>query len=345
MTKEYLLSQTLYGVYIMNYLIRKEFPEHRIFVRGDDCGENPDPVFADGSIITIVIEKIYVTGSKLPDRVAKFHYYDESLPDGDAIDLAHAYYLKRGEVMTTQELIDKLAAEMYINEPDYNPYHPTSVSIKQEEYQVLEPPKMPPAPKFSFFRRPTRNTRPCREASSQDNFKYLVSDYAKSHTEHLRTIKDNKLRSKYKAEHLDHITPGGLFSSRKESDLIKASGYIVIDFDHINDAKGLVVKLAQDDNFETVLAFRSPSGDGVKWIVSLSLNITKPDGSPLTYGEYFTILSNYSRKEYGVEADHSGKDICRASFLTYDPDAFLDPLYLEDNFTYDFTRFLNGSAQ
>ena len=204
---------------------------------------------------------------------------------------------------------------------------------------------MPPAPKFSFFRRPTRNTRPCREASPQDIFKYLVSDYAKSHTEHLRTIKDNKLRSKYKAEHLDYITPGGLFRSRKESDLIKASGYIVIDFDHINDAKGLVVKLAQDDNFETVLAFRSPSGDGVKWIVSLSLNITKPDGSPLTYGEYFTILSNYSRKEYGVEADHSGKDICRACFLPYDPAAFLNPLYLEDNFTYDFTRFLNGSAQ
>lgn len=151
MTKEYLLSQTLYGVGIMNYLIRKEFPKHRIFVRGDDCGENPDPVFADGSIITIEIEKTYMPGSKLPDRVAKFHYYDESLPDGDAIDLAHAYYLKRGEVMTTQELIDKLAAEMYINEPDYNPYHPTSVCIKQEEYQVPEPPKMPPAPKFSFF--------------------------------------------------------------------------------------------------------------------------------------------------------------------------------------------------
>lgn len=203
---------------------------------------------------------------------------------------------------------------------------------------------MPPAPKFSFFRRPIRNTRPCREASPQDIFKYLVSDYAKSHTEHLHTIKDNKFRSKYKAEHLDYITPGGLFRSKKESDLIKASGYIVIDFDHINDAKGLVVKLAQDDNFETVLAFRNPSGDGVKWIVSLPLNITKPDGSPLN-GEYFTILSNYSRKEYGAEADPSGKDICRACFLPYDPASFLNPLYLEDNFTYDFTRFLHGSAQ
>lgn len=108
---------------------------------------------------------------------------------------------------------------------------------------------MPPAPKFSFFRRPIRNTRPCREASPQDIFKYLVSDYAKSHTEHLHTIKDNKFRSKYKAEHLDYITPGGLFRSKKESDLIKASGYIVIDFDHINDAKGLVSTTRQEIGF------------------------------------------------------------------------------------------------
>lgn len=69
MTKEHLLSLTLYGVYIMNCLIRKEFPKHRIFVRGDDCGENPDPVFADGGIITIEIEKIYAPGSKFPYRV------------------------------------------------------------------------------------------------------------------------------------------------------------------------------------------------------------------------------------------------------------------------------------
>lgn len=120
---------------------------------------------------------------------------------------------------------------------------------------------------------------------------------------------------------------------------------MVIDFDHILDPDGLVVKLARDENFETVLAFKSPSGDGVKWIVSLPLNITKPDGTPLTYGEYFTILSNYSRKTYGVEADPSGKDICRACFLPYDPNAFLNPLYIEDDYTYDITRFLFGTAQ
>ena len=192
---------------------------------------------------------------------------------------------------------------------------------------------------MSFFRRPIKNTKPCREASPQDIYKYLISDYAKAHTEHIRTIADNRERSRYKAANLDYITPGGTFRSRKENELIQASGYMVIDFDHIPNAKGLVKRLANDTNFETILAFRSPSGDGVKWIVALP-NTTKPDGTPFTYGEFFTILSNYSKKIYGIEADPSGKDICRACFLPHDPDAFLNPLYIENDIEYDITKFL-----
>ena len=192
---------------------------------------------------------------------------------------------------------------------------------------------------MSFFRRPIKNTKPCREASPQDIYKYLVSDYAKAHTEHIRTIADNRERSRYKAANLDYITPGGTFRSRKENELIQASGYMVIDFDHIPNAKGLVKRLANDTNFETILAFRSPSGDGVKWIVALP-NTTKPDGTPFTYGEFFTILSNYSKKIYGIEADPSGKDICRACFLPHDPDAFINPLYIENDIEYDITKFL-----
>ena len=181
--------------------------------------------------------------------------------------------------------------------------------------------------------------KPCREASPQDIYKYLVSDYAKAHTEHIRTIADNRERSRYKAANLDYITPGGTFRSRKENELIQASGYMVIDFDHIPNAKGLVKRLANDTNFETVLAFRSPSGDGVKWIVALP-DTNKPDGTPFTYGEFFTILSNYSKKIYGIEADPSGKDICRACFLPHDPDAFINPLYIENDIEYDITKFL-----
>ena len=336
MTREYLLSRTNNGIDIFQHLVRKEFPDHIMRVSGSTCGECPDPVWADGSIIQITIDRIPVPGQRLPIYKARYHYPDEQLFDGDAIALAAAYYNQRGERLTEEQLITRLAEELYIKEPR-KPF------FQQEEEPQKEPkpqaPALPPCPKMSFFRRPIKNTKPCREASPQDIYKYLVSDYAKAHTEHIRTIADNRERSRYKAANLDYITPGGTFRSRKENELIQASGYMVIDFDHIPNAKGLVKRLANDTNFETILAFRSPSGDGVKWIVALP-DTNKPDGTPFTYGEFFTILSNYSKRTYGIEADPSGKDICRACFLPHDPDAFINPLYIENDIEYDIRKFL-----
>ncbi len=343
MTREYLLSKTLYGVDIISHLIRKEYPDFTMQVKGDDCGENPDPVFASGEIIRVTVEKTYTPGQRLPERKAKYHYLDETQFDGDALALAKAYWHERGEDLDEQQLIDRLADELHIKEPDYNPYSPQKAkpaeSEPQEQPEQAESHKLPPAPRMSFFRRPIRNTRPSREASPEDIFKYLVSDYARPATETLRTIADKKERSRFKAANFDYITPGGIFRSRKESDLVTASGYMVIDFDHITDISELTVRLANDDNFETVLAFRSPSGDGLKWIVALP-DTPKKDGTPYTFEEFFTILSNYSRQRYGIEADPSGKDICRACFLPHDPEAFLNPLYIEDRFEYGITRFL-----
>ena len=336
MTREYLLSRTNNGIDIFQHLIRKEYPDHIMRVSGSTCGECPDPVWADGSIIQITIDRIPVPGQRLPIYKARYHYPDEQLFDGDAIALAAAYYNQRGERLTEEQLITRLAEELYIKEPR-KPF------FQQEEEPQEEPkpqaPALPPCPKMSFFRRPIKNTKPCREASPQDIYKYLVSDYAKAHTEQIRTIADNRERSRYKAANLDYITPGGTFRSRKENELIQASGYMVIDFDHIPNAKGLVKRLANDTNFETILAFRSPSGDGVKWIVALP-DTNKPDGTAFTYGEFFTILSNYSQKIYAIEADPSGKDICRACFLPHDPDAFINPLYIENDIEYDITKFL-----
>ena len=343
MTKEYLLSKTLYGVDIIQHLIRKEFPDHIMHVKGQDCGECPDPVWADGAIIEVTIDRIPVEGEKLPLYRARYHYPDGQLFDGDALALATAYYHQRGEDLTQEQLIARLAEELYIKEPPKT-FAELEAEKRQEE-ESRKAPALPPCPRMSFFRRPIRNTRPCRDASPQDIYKYLVSDYAKARTEHLRSLTDPRERSRYKAENLDYVTPGGLFRSRKESDLIQASGYMVIDFDHIPDPEGLVLLLANEDNFETVLAFRSPSGDGVKWFVNLPVGQTKPDGTPFTYGEFFTILSNYVRRAYGYEADPSGKDICRACFLPHDPDAFLNPFFIEDDFDYDISKFIDGPAE
>lgn len=117
MTKEYLLSKTLNGVDIIQHLIRKEFPDFVMRVSGTDCGQCPDPVWADGSIIEVSMDRIPVEGRRLPDYKARFHYPDGQLLDGDALALATAYYHERGEDLTQEQLIARLAEELYIKEP------------------------------------------------------------------------------------------------------------------------------------------------------------------------------------------------------------------------------------
>ena len=108
MTKEYLLSKTLGGADIIQHLIRKEFPDHIMHVKGQDCGECPDPVWADGSIIQVTLDRIPIEGTKMAEYRARYHYPDGQMLDGDAIALAMAYYHQRGEDLSLEQLIARL---------------------------------------------------------------------------------------------------------------------------------------------------------------------------------------------------------------------------------------------
>ena len=67
MTKEWLLSKTNGGSDIIQHIIRKEFPDHIMHVKGQDCGDCPDPVWADGSIIEVTLDRIPVEGTKMAE--------------------------------------------------------------------------------------------------------------------------------------------------------------------------------------------------------------------------------------------------------------------------------------
>jgi hypothetical protein len=97
---------------------------------------------------------------------------------------------------------------------------------------------------------------------------------------------------------------------------------LCVDFNHLNSVETLFNPLLQDDYFDTQLLFRSPSGDGLKWIISI-------DTSQATHGDYFAAVANYILQTYGVAVDKSGRDISRACFLPYDPQAFINPLFLK----------------
>lgn len=183
---------------------------------------------------------------------------------------------------------------------------------------------------FSYFRAPIQNTCPAKTLTLTEVFAYITSTAAQSATEQLRQLKDVTEARKYKSSHFDFCTFSGTFTQRKAQCIEQHSGLICLDFDHVGNVDNLKNSLLADPHFVTRLAFRSPSGDGLKWIIDCDLD------SSISHADYYMAVSNYLRDTYGIEPDQSGKDVCRSCFLPYDPNAY----YCDNNDELPVTPFL-----
>lgn len=173
---------------------------------------------------------------------------------------------------------------------------------------------------FSFFRKPIRNTIPLRCIGIPDIYRYIVGPYAKLQTETLRSIVDKNEARKYKAENFDFCTFSGIFRTRSKNDVVLESDLLCIDFDHVADIPSLWKKLLNDPCFETELLFRSPSGDGVKWVIQISRKGWE-------HSRFFRAVYNYLVANGYPEPDKSGSDVSRSCFIPYDPEAYINPKY------------------
>jgi len=101
----------------------------------------------------------------------------------------------------------------------------------------------------------------------------------------------------------------GVFSGRRDSDIKGHSGYIILDFDHINvpDYKAM---LGTDEYIRA--CWTSPSCDGLKTLVKIS--------NPERHRDHFRALQAYFDRTYGLEVDPSGVNVSRACFESFDPD-------------------------
>ena len=187
-------------------------------------------------------------------------------------------------------------------------------------------------PSFSIFRRPITNKHPYQVVNLIDVFNYIISDYAKDRTNELRTIKDDRYRRQYKADKFDYCTFSGIFSVRTDKAIIQHSGLICLDFDHLKDVEAIFEALKEDTYFETLLLFRSPSGDGLKWVISFHDSYFRYGKDGESYSDYqvrfFAGLYNYIFNHYDVEVDRSCRNLSRACFLPHDPAAYLNPSLL-----------------
>ena len=172
-------------------------------------------------------------------------------------------------------------------------------------------------PRFSFFRRPIGNLLPSRTMTLRDAWNYITGPDAVNATRRLRSLSEKDERRSFKSNSFDYATFSGTFSKRGRAHLLKHSGLICIDFDHVENVEVLFNRLLRDEYFETQLMFRSPSGDGIKWVIPI-------DTGKATHEEYFDGILWYCHETYGITPDGQCRDVGRACFLPYDPNAYLN---------------------
>ena len=196
--------------------------------------------------------------------------------------------------------------------------------------------------RFSFFKSPIQNTHPYSEVTLVDIYNYIKGDSAAQNTQNLRKIADKKQAQKFKCCNFDYCTFSGVFSERKDKHLVEHSNLLCIDFDGLysyecatarNEQNAMSVellryKLLQDEYFETMLLFRSPSGNGLKWVIPIEVRDTK-SAFYASHLDYFQAVEKYIRQTYRIQIDTSGKDVSRACYLPHDQSVFINPHLLE----------------
>jgi hypothetical protein len=141
--------------------------------------------------------------------------------------------------------------------------------------------------------------------------------------EDIRSTSDKEEKQELKKQ-LPCILFAGTFQKRNKDSLVDSSGYMILDFDKVEN---LEAKKHEIFNHHFVKAvFVSPSGTGLKALIK----IRKVKNNDEFVIEFKRAL------EYFPEIDPSGKDICRVCFMSYDPDIFIkndeevEELYLDD---------------
>lgn len=211
---------------------------------------------------------------------------------------------------------------------------------------------------LSFFEKPISNKWPKGTVTPFWVYQYLRSYESKPETcelrtlgkvlwerhdeETLQTVKEQQRR--FKGQKLDYVTPSGLFSYCSDDNQVSHSRLLCMDLDDIcpvcevnpvfydftpecynmstkeTDAVELLKwRLIEDKNFSTILAFRSPRGNGLKWWVQVDL--TKCD-----HRTWFQAVRNFLMVRHGL-TDHQVDKMCgnpsRACFLSHDPLVYL----------------------
>jgi archaellum biogenesis ATPase FlaH len=209
-------------------------------------------------------------------------------------------------VSTTKSALDVLLEQYLANTSTPNGIQNTTSDSSDE------------LPQMSQFKNPIKNTTPYSNINIHSFYERITTDQKVKLICYNLSSLPKEAQRQVKATELDYITPSGIFNKRSNNELIAHSGYLSIDFDNIPDCdlNQLKNKLIHDNTIQTVLLFKSPSGNGLKWFIKI------PPVAE-THGMYFDAVKNYIQSKYNIEVDKACRDVARACFVSYDEDAEL----------------------
>jgi len=140
----------------------------------------------------------------------------------------------------------------------------------------------------------------------------IRSGFSKDLIAKIRSESDSGKRNNLKSE-LTSICFSGVFRKRNDRSIQSHSGYMVADFDHVEDMSTLRQTLEGDPY--TCLLFTSPSGDGLKLVVRIPAIIKDHKA------RFAALMQYFNRPDF----DPKNGNISRVCYESYDPDVYYNP--------------------
>ena len=189
---------------------------------------------------------------------------------------------------------------------------------------------------MQFYKAPVTTTVSNQTLTAQLLHELVRSDKYKDATEALRRIKNKDEKGAFKKTHFDFVTASCTSTKRCAEAVTKRTNMLTIDIDNYpGDVDLLKAQLVKDPQLFTIMAFISPSGNGLKWIVLI-------DESQARQEEWYQAIGEYLKQTYQVVIDKQCGDVCRACFLPYDEYAYINDLLTNsDNDDLEVESMLN----
>ncbi|KAA1242589.1 BT4734/BF3469 family protein [Aquimarina sp. RZ0] len=306
-TKETILGKTHYGLKIFAYILRQYYPkETELRVSGRECKSTYNP-FASHYRKSLQITVV--------NNVAVYKDLENKDFQGDVFDFAQLYFRKDTEI----ELLLTINDSLHLNlETKLSTYE-----LRQEDIQNFldRIPDTEWESRFSYFSKNLYNLIPTKTIGLSEVYQMLTDISRKHPTEYLRKLSSEKKQKEYKKKHFDYVTFSGVFTKRNNSSLRTYSKLLTLDIDGIPTKQELIdirKTLLKDPYFPAQLLFMSPRGNGLKWIIKISL-------AEVSHTQYFQAVINYIKETYNIQIDTSGSDVSRGCLLPYDPDTYIHP--------------------